>query len=260
MTEQPTNAKEKYEILKSMQEKFLELSQEYKAAKSVIEAKVEERDASVAEIAKEQKLIEAKITSLTKLGEQIDAEMKQSIGIYDEGVELLAELSSNDLTSLVTIKTPDADIVAVMDGVMMLLGKEKGWANTCSVVCGKDFMYSISQFNYETLEEAQLAKAAECRNGFDPATIKAKDKSASAFAVWVDGICRVRKLHDEKVPKLQALQNTINANTKAFDAKREGINGFQLELKAEGESCNEKAKQLLALKEEMEKISKITFA
>ena len=149
MTEQPTNAKEKYEILKSMQEKFLELSQEYKAAKSVIEAKVEERDASVAEIAKEQKLIEAKITSLTKLGEQIDAEMKQSIGIYDEGVELLAELSSNDLTSLVDNKTPDADIVAVMDGVMMLLGKEKGWANTCAIVCGKDFMYSISQFNYE---------------------------------------------------------------------------------------------------------------
>ena len=48
--------------------------------------------------------------------------MKQSIDIYNKGVEEIKELSSNDLTALVEIKNPGADIVAVMDSVLMFLG------------------------------------------------------------------------------------------------------------------------------------------
>ena len=62
------------------------------------------------------------MTQLTEFGEKVDAEMKQSIGIYNQGVEEIKELSSNDLTGLVETKNPGADIVAVMDSVLMLLG------------------------------------------------------------------------------------------------------------------------------------------
>ena len=62
------------------------------------------------------------MTQLTEFGEKVDAEMKQSIGIYNQGVEEIKELSSNDLTGLVEIKNPGTDIVAVMDSVLMLLG------------------------------------------------------------------------------------------------------------------------------------------
>ena len=65
--------------------------------------------------------------SLQTLGQQVDNEMKESIGIYNQGVEQLKELSSNDLTALIDNKNPDADIVAVMDGILVLQGKEKGW-------------------------------------------------------------------------------------------------------------------------------------
>ena len=62
------------------------------------------------------------MTKLTEFGEKVDAEMKQSIGIYNQGVEEIKELNSNDLTALVEIKNPGADIVAVMDSVLMFLG------------------------------------------------------------------------------------------------------------------------------------------
>ena len=62
------------------------------------------------------------MTKLTEFGEKVDAEMKQSIGIYNQGVEEIKELSSNDLTALVETKNPGADIVAAMDSVLMLLG------------------------------------------------------------------------------------------------------------------------------------------
>ena len=62
------------------------------------------------------------MTKLTEFGEKVDAEMKQSIGIYNQGVEEIKELNSNDLTALVEIKNPGADIVAVMDSVLLLLG------------------------------------------------------------------------------------------------------------------------------------------
>ena len=48
MSDQPANAAEKFSILKEMQEKFLKTSEEYKTAKTAIEAKVAERDARVA--------------------------------------------------------------------------------------------------------------------------------------------------------------------------------------------------------------------
>ena len=62
------------------------------------------------------------MTQLTEFGEKVDAEMKQSIEVYNKGVEEIKELSSNDLTALVEIKNPGADIVAVMDSVLLLLG------------------------------------------------------------------------------------------------------------------------------------------
>ena len=62
------------------------------------------------------------MTKLTEFGEKVDAEMKQSIGLYNQGVEGIKELKSNDLTALVEIKNPGADIVAVMDSVLMFLG------------------------------------------------------------------------------------------------------------------------------------------
>ena len=62
------------------------------------------------------------MTKLTEFGEKVDAEMKQSIGLYNQGVEEIKELNSNDLTALVEIENPGADIVAVMDSVLMLLG------------------------------------------------------------------------------------------------------------------------------------------
>ena len=62
--------------------------------------------------------------------------------------------------------------------------------------------------------------ATACRKGFDPDIIKGKDKSAGAFALWVDGVCKVRNLHDEKVPELEKLKETISSATTEFDAKR----------------------------------------
>ena len=87
-------------------------------------------------------------------------------------------------------------------------------------------MYSVSQFKYETLAEAQLKKAAECRNGIDSAAVKAKDKAAGAFALWVEGVCKVREIGDEKVPKLKELQAEIEEQKPKFDAERESINAL----------------------------------
>ena len=142
------------------------------------------------------------MNKLTTFGKEVEEEMKASFGIFNQGMEELKELSSNDLTALISTKDPDSDIVAVMDAVLVLQGKEKGWENLISCMTSKDFMYNITQFRSEDSEPEQLALAAECRKLFEPATVKPKSKAAGAFAFWVDGICCLRKVHDEKLPVL----------------------------------------------------------
>ena len=151
MAKQPASASEKYTVLKEMQEKFLAASEEYKAAKTAIEAKVAERDERVNNLNEEAKQVQASVEKLMALKAETETEMAESIKAYNEGVELIKTLSSNDLTTLIENKSPDGDVVAVMDGVLVLQSKETGWANANSLVSGKDFMYNISQFNHEDL-------------------------------------------------------------------------------------------------------------
>ena len=81
----------------------------------------------------------------------------------------------------------------------------------------KNFMFNVSQFSYKTADPDHLDLAAECRKGFDLSLIKSKNKAAGAFALWVDGICNIRRVHDEKLPKLQVLQAGANEATGKFN-------------------------------------------
>ena len=152
-----------------MQDKFLAASEEYKTAKTAIEAKVAERDERVNSLNEEAKQVQVSVDKLMSLKTDTETEMAESIKAYNEGVELIKTLSSNDLTALIENKSPDSDVVAVMDGVLVFQSKETGWANANSLVSSKDFMYNISQFNHENLEASQLEKAISLRAKFDPA-------------------------------------------------------------------------------------------
>ena len=125
---------------------------------------------------------------------------------------------------------------------------------------GKNFMYNIAQFSYKSADPDHIELAAECRKGFDLSLVKSKSKAAGAFALWVDGICSIRRVHDEKLPKLQVLQAGANEATEQFNIKKEELNAFQLEIQQEGTVCNEKAKELMAIKEKMEQISQLKFS
>ena len=44
------------------------------------------------------------------------------------------------------------------------------------------------------------------REKFDPTTVKSKDKSAGAFAIWIDGIISIKSIREGKLAQLQQLQ------------------------------------------------------
>ena len=62
----------------------------------------------------------------------------------------------DDLDALMENETPDQEVVAVMDGVLSLLGREKGWTSTCNALKEKDFMIILFQFDYMKLEIESL--------------------------------------------------------------------------------------------------------
>ena len=46
---------------------------------------------------------------------------------HTESTEALQNLSSNDLTDLVSTDTPDKEVLEVMNGVMTMLSMPTGW-------------------------------------------------------------------------------------------------------------------------------------
>ena len=143
---------------------------------------------------------------MMELGKDIETSMKSAVVGYNSGVEELKQLSSNDLSVLCNIKTPESDIVAVMDSVLIMMQIETGWENTIKMMTGKDFMLNISQFSPETVNSEVVQQAIAMREKFDPPTVKSKDKSAGTFAIWIDGIISIKSIHDGKLAQLQQLQ------------------------------------------------------
>ena len=44
------------------------------------------------------------MNELTNFGKEVEEEMKSAFGIFNQGMEELKELSSNDLTALISLK------------------------------------------------------------------------------------------------------------------------------------------------------------
>ena len=118
---------------------------------------------------------------------------------------MMKDLSSNDLTALITMKNPDSEIIAVMDGVAAVLGKPRGWDNTIKNVVGKDFMFSIGEVDYEKLSFDRVQAAREFKDKYNSSSLMRKDKSAGAFGTWIEGIVSVRAIIDDKMVDLQEM-------------------------------------------------------
>ena len=165
---------------------------------------MKERDERAAKLKAEHEAVTAKMEALAKLGQDIDAQMAEAGPQYNAAVEELKELSSNDLTRLVQLESPEKDIEKVMDSVMVLLGESTGWEAAQKAIVSKDFMYNVGNYDYEKVSASALEQIQAWKGDFDPETLGAKTKAARAFALWVLAVQRLCVVHQQCLPAVKA--------------------------------------------------------
>ena len=151
--------------------------------------------------------------------------------VYEKGVEMMKDLSSNDLIALVQMKNPDQEVVAVMNGVQSVLCKALGWENVVKNVTGKDFMYNIGEVDYEKLQFETVERVRNFKNQFSSSSVLGKNKSAGAFGTWLEGICLVRDVLDDKMADLKEKQAKANLNAQTYNENQKKLEAFQNEMK-----------------------------
>ena len=95
--------------------------------KEVIDGKVKERTEFAEIVSKEANEINEKMEAVGKAGEEAKAKMQAEQRGHQAAMAALQDLSGNDLSALIDREKPDDDLLGYMNGVMVLLGKEKGW-------------------------------------------------------------------------------------------------------------------------------------
>jgi len=112
-----------------------------------------------------------------------------------KSIEALQDLSSNDLTELIDEENPSNEVVSIMNGVLLLLGKPIGWESAHKTVMEQGFMHSIGHFDYKKPTLDVIEKVKMWKNNFNSSNLKSKSKAARAFALWVVAINICASVH-----------------------------------------------------------------
>ena len=94
--------------------------------------------------------------ALRQLGDEAKEQMLNEQKRHAAAMEALQDLSSKNLTDLISQESPDNDVVAVMNSVLILLGKPVGWKEAQQAVMGQNFMYNVGNMEYKDPTEKMI--------------------------------------------------------------------------------------------------------
>ena len=107
-------------------------------------------------------------------------------------------MSSNDLTELVSSENPHADVQHAMNGVMILIGKPKGWKSVQEIIMGKDFLHALSKYDFTKATQAQIKEAKAEMESIGE--LEQNGKAYAAFGLWVSSIIGCSNVQTSIVP------------------------------------------------------------
>ena len=218
--EKPTNYAEKLQVINAMKDRFKTLSEDFQQRQNDLKRKVAEREDKNNALLEEHGKVNAEMEALNTFSEEAKNDMKAAMVVYEKGIEMMKDLSSNDLIALVQLKNPDPEIVAVMNGVQSVLCKAIGWENAVKNVTSKDFMYSIGEVDYEKLQFETVEKVRNYKKQYSTSSVVGKNKSAGAFGTWLEGICLVRDILDDKMADLKERQAKANLSAQTYNENK----------------------------------------
>ena len=241
------SAASKLDAIKTVKEQFDNQGADYKDAKKKLEVRVAERDTLGRKLKDEHASVNKLMEDLNKLGADIKIQMKNEQERFVKAIEALQALSSNDLTQLVDEQNPSNELISIMNGVMLLLGKPIGWQSVQETIMSQGFMHSIGHFDYKTPSLDVIEKVKMWKANFNSSSLKSNFKAARAFALWVVAINICASVHQESLPALKLEQEKASKAAESFNKNQQKLERLSIELNAEADKLQTQADELQAL-------------
>ena len=108
------------------------------------------------EMTKKNESIDALMGELSVANESLKKQMVDKQEKFKTAITALQDLSSNDLTELISTEDPKIDVRHVMNGVLILLGKESGWKQVQETVMDKEFMHLVGNYDFTKTTDDQI--------------------------------------------------------------------------------------------------------
>ena len=141
--------------------------------------------------------------------------------------QAVAALTKESIVELKALTNPPADVVLVMEPVMILLGQKKDWANARKQMqdAGK-FLELLQSFDVAKVTEKTLKKVRTeyfSQKNFNPEYIRGKSVPAGHLCTWIKALSDYQIVHKNVEPKKIKLkeQTEILKKSQAILAEKE---------------------------------------
>lgn len=129
-----------------------------------------------------------------------EAELAKAMPIYKSALSALDTLNKNDITEMKAYANPAEEIVLVVSGVCLLLGKKENWDEGKKLMNNpNDFINNLKTYDKDNIKESLLKKLKKYTKDprFDPPSIAKKSKAAESLCLWaraIDNYSEVMKI------------------------------------------------------------------
>ena len=220
-----------------IKEDYDKKNEEYKQLKVGLDQKVKARDDFGIEMKKKQESIDAFMAELGVTSESAKKQMVDKKEKFKQAMMALQELSSKDLTELIFTEEPKIDVRHVMNGVLILLGKEIGWKQVQEAVKDKDFMVQVNNYDFTKTTDDQLEFARK-EMELSEYLLRAGDKAFAAFGLWVNSIIGLVTVHKTVLPQVQLDQDKGNKQVAELLEMDKNMKKLTAELEADVNTYN----------------------
>lgn len=129
-----------------------------------------------------------------------EAELAKAMPIYRSALSALDTLNKNDITEMKAYANPAEEIVLVVSGVCLLLGKKENWDEGKKLMNNpNDFINNLKTYDKDNIKDSLLKKLKKYTKDprFDPVSIAKKSKAAESLCLWaraIDNYSEVMKI------------------------------------------------------------------
>ena len=202
-------------------------------ARSQVEQMSAEAEVARAEVSKQQKVCEELMINIAKerknadeqqvtieaqtvkiekekeetlqLAADAEAELKKAEPALIAAQEALEGLDKKHISEIKSFPTPPDAVATVMAAVMVVLGKDPGWASVKKELADSTFVKKITEFDKEAISAATLKKIEKYTKmeSFQPAVVTKVSTAAGALCQWTRSLEDYAKALKVVAPKRQ---------------------------------------------------------